>query len=76
MDSRSARMLVGRIRAGVRIGTTIELLADGGPGSDLKAGDIGVIDGLSAEGNLLVSWNQGFRRELDPGATPFRALAA
>jgi hypothetical protein len=69
-------MLVARIRAGVKIGATIQLLGDGAPGSGLKTGDVGVIDGLSPEGCLVVSWDQGFTRDFDPGVTPFRALAA
>jgi hypothetical protein len=76
MDSRSARILVTRIRAGVRIGTEIELLADGAPDSGLKAGDVGVVGGWSDNGCLVVSWHHGVTGEVDPGMTPFRPLAA
>ena len=59
MDVLGASMLAARIRAGVRIGQMIELLGDSSTSADLKRGDIGLVAGFSANGNILVRWSGG-----------------
>jgi hypothetical protein len=74
MDASGARLLAARIAAGVRIGAVIELVADSG--TDLRAGDRGVVREFDTNGDVVVEWERGFDRAIDPRATPFRALAA
>lgn len=74
MDATGARLLAARIAAGVRIGAVIELVADSG--SDLRAGDRGVVREFDATGAVVVEWDRGFDSAIDPRITPFRALAA
>lgn len=74
MDASGARLLAARIAAGVRIGTPIELVADAG--SELHAGDRGIVRAFAPDGRVMVAWEDGRSREIDPTATPFRRLAA
>ena len=59
-------MLAARIRAQVRIGQTIELLSDSTTNPTLKHGDLGRVSGFSPEGNVVVTWDDGFVAILDP----------
>lgn len=77
MDPFGARLLAARIKAGVSVGTRIELVTDvGDEGSGLCAGDRGVVDSIGAEGLVRVTWDRGCTVEIDPDHTPFRPLAA
>ena len=71
MDVSGARQLAARLRANVRIGERIELVSDE-TGSGLHAGDCGLVQGISDDGNILVAWERGFSLEIDPAATPVR----
>jgi hypothetical protein len=75
MDANGARLLAARIRAGVRIGSTIELQRDV-PSEGLHAGDRGVVCDIAPSGALVVSWESGATLELDPDEAEFRKLAA
>jgi len=76
MDANGARLLAARIRAGVAVGTRIELVAAPADNSGLCAGDRGIVDEIDAHGHVLVSWDRGFASEIDPGSTPIQPLAA
>jgi hypothetical protein len=77
MDPLGARLLAARIRAGVAIGTRIELVVDDADGtSGLCAGDRGVVDDIGAGGLVRVIWDRGIVAEIDPERTQFRSLAA
>jgi hypothetical protein len=76
MDPQGARHLLARIRAGVRVGSRIELVGDAGGDSGLCAGDRGVVNQIDETGHLIVLWDRGFAFEIDPEDTPFRPLAA
>lgn len=73
MDASGARLLAARIAAGVRVGSRIELIADSD--TDLRAGDRGVVCGIDSAGVVVVEWERGFHRSIDPRSTAFRALA-
>jgi len=74
MDAAGARHLATRIAAGVRIGSTIEL--EQGDGGELHAGDRGVVRAFGEDGRVVVEWEDGRDREVDPVATPFRRVPA
>ena len=74
MDSIGARHLAARLRAGVRVGTTIVLDTDD-PTSGLVAGDSGVVDEITLDG-VVVEWDRGFRLSIDPQTMPYHALVA
>jgi len=74
MDAKAAQLLAARIRAGVPIGSTIELVDDFG--DDLHAGDRGVVRDINIDGVILVRWESGLTSELDPDEASFRKLAA
>jgi hypothetical protein len=76
MDAQGARSLAARIRAGVAIGTRIELVRDAADDSGLCAGDRGVVDRIDDRGHVIVSWDRGFASEIDPESTPIHPLAA
>jgi hypothetical protein len=77
MDPFGARLLAARIKAGVSVGTRIELVTDtADEASGLCAGDRGVVDSIGAEGLVRVTWDRGCTVEIDPDQTPFRPLAA
>ena len=76
MDPLGARLLAARIRAGVAVGTRIELVEDARDVSGLSAGDRGVVEDIDAEGMVHVTWDRGVVAEIDPEHTPFRPLAA
>lgn len=75
MDAQGARLLAARIRAGVRVGAEIELVADDGE-AGLRSGDRGVVTWIGEQGGVVVRWDRGFTHEIDPEKTPFRSLAA
>ena len=64
MDAIGARLLAARIAAGVRIGSRIELVADSD--TELRAGDRGVVREIEANGAVVVEWERGFDRAIDP----------
>ena len=74
MDANAAKLLAARIRAGVPIGSTIELVAD--VDDDLRAGDRGVVHDIDIDGVIMVRWEGGFTSQIDPDAASFRKLAA
>lgn len=76
MDPHGAKLLAARIRAGVSIGTRIELVGDVGEDSGLCAGDRGVVREIDDTGLVVVNWDRGFTFEIDPERTQFRPLAA
>ena len=76
MDPHGAKLLAARIRAGVSIGTRIELVRDLGDESGLCAGDRGVVHDIGDSGLVVVDWDRGFTFEIDPEHVQFRPLAA
>jgi Domain of unknown function (DUF4314) len=72
MDASGARLLAARIAAGVRVGTRIELLADSD--TELRAGDRGVVCGIESGGDVVVEWERGFHRSINPRNTAFRPV--
>lgn len=74
MDAIGARLLAARIAAGVRIGSRIELVSDSD--TELRAGDRGVVREIEANGAVIVEWERGFDRAIDPQRSAFRALPA
>jgi hypothetical protein len=76
MDVNGARDLAKRLRAGVWIGMRVELVTDTDDEPGLFAGDRGVVDRIDDEGRVVVSWDRGFTREIDPERTQVRPLAA
>ena len=74
MDAKGSQLLAARIRAGVPIGATIELVAD--LGDELHAGDRGVVRDISIDGGIVVRWEGGTTSEIDPEQASFRKLAA
>jgi Domain of unknown function (DUF4314) len=75
MDPLGARLLAARIRAGVSVGTRIELVRDD-TASGVTQGERGVVDGIDDSGNVSVVMDRGCVVQLDPDNTPFRPLAA
>ncbi len=69
-----ARLLAARISAGVRIGSVIELVSDSD--AELRAGDRGVVREIEPSGTVVVEWERGFDRAIDPRRSAFRALPA
>lgn len=76
MDPHGARLLLARIKAGVAVGTRIELVRDPEDESGLCAGDRGVVHGIGPDGRVHVVWDRGIALDIDPARTPFRPLAA
>jgi hypothetical protein len=76
MDPHGAKLLAARIRAGVSIGTRIELVRDLDEVSGLCAGDRGVVRDIDDNGLVVVNWDRGFTFEIDPEHVQFRPLAA
>lgn len=76
MDANGARLLALRIRAGVRVGTTIEIVSIPDAALGLGAGDRGVVREITDSGAIVVAWERGFSLELDPDAFTYRPLAA
>ena len=74
MDAIGARLLAARIAAGVRIGSTIELVSDSD--DELRAGDRGVVREIESGGAVVVEWERGFNRAIDPRQSAYRALPA
>ena len=75
MDPAGARLLAARIRAGVSVGTRIELVRDD-TASGVTQGDRGVVDEIDDSGNVSVLLDRGCVVHIDPDRTPFRPLAA
>ena len=76
MDPLGARLLAARIKAGVSVGTRIELVSDTAESEELHAGDRGVVQDIDDRGRVRVSWDRGVTVDIDPDNTPFRPLAA
>jgi hypothetical protein len=76
MDANGARLLAARIRAGVSVGSRIELAGDLDGEQRLRAGDRGVVNAIGEHGRIVVQWDRGFALEIDPDSTPFHRLAA
>ena len=76
MDPIGARLLAARIKAGVSVGTRIELVRDAEDDSGLCAGDRGVVEDIDVRGFVRVALDRGEAVEIDPERTPFRSLAA
>lgn len=77
MDVLGAQCLAARIRAGVRIGSRIEILDPSTTDSSLMAGDRGEVRGFTAEGHVIVAFEDRFHTvEIDPELTQYRNLAA
>jgi hypothetical protein len=74
MDANGARQLAARIRWGVSVGMTVELLDPGGD-ARLSMGDRGVVEAIDEQG-FVVRWERGFTLEIDPERATFRPLAA
>jgi hypothetical protein len=75
MDAYGARLLAARIRAGVRVGSRIELTGGAALG-ELRPGDRGTVEAISDSGDIIVLWERGFELQIDPDTTSFQALAA
>jgi hypothetical protein len=75
MDPLGARLLAARIKAGVSVGTRIELVADEDT-SGAQAGDRGIVDDIDERGMVRVTLDRGLVAEIDPDLTPFKPLAA
>jgi Domain of unknown function (DUF4314) len=75
MDPLGARLLAARIKAGVSVGTRIELVSDAPESAELSAGDRGVVQEIDDRGRVRVSWDRGCTVEIDPDDTPYRPLA-
>lgn len=69
-----AQLVAARIRAGVRVGRSIELLEDGVPGSYLMAGDRGVVVDVDPDGYVTIRVQDGRRLSLHPDVTRYRPL--
>jgi Domain of unknown function (DUF4314) len=76
MDPLGARLLAARIKAGVSVGTRIELVGEPVADTGLAAGDRGVVDDIDDRGLVRVIWDRGCVVQIDPDQTPFRPLAA
>jgi hypothetical protein len=76
MDPLGARLLAARIKAGVSVGTRIELVSDLDDVPGLCAGARGIVEDIDARGIVRVTWDRGVVAEIDPDHTPFRPLAA
>ena len=76
MDPLGARLLAARIKAGVSVGTRIELVSDTAESEELHAGDRGVVQDIDDRGRVRVSWDRGVTVDIDPDNTPFRPIAA
>jgi hypothetical protein len=74
MDSLGARHLSARLRAGVRVGTEVELDRDDEE-SGLRAGDRGIVKAITLDG-VLIEWDKGFSLQIDPRVLPYHSLAA
>ena len=74
MDTLGARHLAARLRAGVRVGTEVELDGDDAE-SGLRAGDRGVVRAITLDG-VLIDWDSGFSLLVDPQAMPYHAREA
>ena len=58
----------------MRIGSRIELVSDSD--AELRAGDRGVVREIEANGAVVVEWERGFNRAIDPRHSTYRALPA
>jgi hypothetical protein len=71
---RGAAMLDVRIRAGVRVGQSLELLSDSTVDLRLKRGHVGLVRGFDHDGNVVVEWGDGLVAEIDPSRESYSAL--
>jgi hypothetical protein len=74
MDPSGARHLAARLKAGVGVGTRIMVDRDD-VGSGLRAGDRGVVSEITPDG-VVVDWDRGFSRSVDPETVSYRPLTA
>lgn len=74
MDAAGARLIAARIRAGVRPGTSIQLIGRATLDAEIAAGSTGVVEDIAADGSLIVQFDSGFRAHLDPDVVAFRAI--
>jgi len=75
MDTAGARILAARLAAGVRTGSTIQLLSEAADGSDARAGDIGRVLDLQEDGTVVVEWEGGLTAGIHPARASYRILA-
>lgn len=73
MDALGAIQLAARIKAGVKVGATIEVVHDSSDGR-LQPGERGVVRAISPDG-VLVVFERGFALEIDPELTLYRVAA-
>jgi Domain of unknown function (DUF4314) len=73
MDPLGARHLAARIRAGVSVGTRIELV-EAPEESGLAPGDRGVVKDIDDTGRVRVNWDRGLTADIDPDQAHFRSL--
>jgi hypothetical protein len=59
MDPIGARLLAARIKAGVSVGTRIELVRDSDDDSGLCAGDRGIVEDIDVRGFVRVALDRG-----------------
>ena len=77
MDVLGAQCLAARIRAGVRIGSHIEVIDSVAVDSCLLVGERGEVRGFTSEGYVLVAFEDRFHPiEVDPEMTRYRNIAA
>ena len=76
MDTAGARVLAARLAAGVRAGSTIQLLSDAADGLPPRTGDIGTVLDPQEDGTVLVQWEGGFTSSIHPARVSYRLLAA
>ena len=75
MDITGAQALAARIKAGVSVGSKIELVSDSSA-SGLQAGDRGVVLDITADGCVVAVFHDGRNVEIDPELTQYKTLAA
>ncbi len=75
MDITGAQALAARIKAGVSVGSKIELVS-GSSASGLRAGDRGVVLDITPEGCVVAVFHDGRNVKIDPELTPYRTLVA
>jgi hypothetical protein len=76
MDTAGARFLAARLEAGVRAGSIIQLLSDTADASPAQTGDIGTVQDIKEDGNILVQWDDGFTSDIHPTRSSYRVIAA
>ena len=75
VDTEGARLLAARIRAGVRVGSRIELVSVAEGVSRVHPGDRGVVRAIADDGDVVVYWDRGFVHQIDPLRNRIRPAA-